>query len=467
MRVLFVITNINGTYGDAYSFGLASIASVAREKGWEYDYAVINTREELEAFCRKTAARPPRLVAYTAVSSQFSFVKEISAKVRSACPEGVVQVCGGVHPTIFPGCALEAPSLDGIFIGECDLAFADFLDSLSAGRSFKEVRNFAHVEAGALRKNPFYPLLESLAALPFPERERYGYQRFIEKDGYAHFMFSRGCPFNCSYCSNHAIARVYGRHSNKPRYRSPERCIEEIRELSRRYSFQKVFVGDDTFGLDRAWTREFCGLYAREIGLPLVCQLRVNIVEEGLLADLRRAGCVYVSCGVESGNERMRNQVMKRNISDRQIVDAYALFKRYGMRANAINMIGLPHEDEDMIRDTIALNRRIRPDSSGVNIFYPYRGTELGDRCFAEGLVDEAAYSNFSQERRDSVLKFSPEFKEKLRYYQENWELLVFAHRPLKLGRVWLPRFMQQHFPSVWDRARSLKRSLSGRRGPA
>jgi radical SAM superfamily enzyme YgiQ (UPF0313 family) len=460
MKVLFVITNINGTYGDAYSFGLASIASIARDKGWDYDYAVLNTREELDGFCHRIPQRPPRIVAYTAVSSQFGFVKEISARLKSACPGGIIQICGGIHPTIFPECVLETPALDGIFIGESDFAFADFLDRVSGGRSFLDVKNFAFVDDGALRKNPLYPLLESLDSLPFPERDKYGYERFIEKENYALFMFSRGCPFGCSYCSNHAIARVYGRPFNKPRYRSPKRCIEEIQDLSRRYQFDRVFVGDDTFGLDRHWMRKFCDIYAREIRRPMACLLRVNTVDEELLENLKRAGCVHVSCGVESGNEKIRNEVMKRNVSEQQIVNAYALFKRFGMTANAINMIGLPYETEDMIRDTIRLNRRIRPDSSGVNIFYPYRGTELGDHCFTHGLVDEVLYAGFSSERRDSVLNFPPEFKTRLRFYHAYWEPLVFAWRPIRLARLMLPKFMHNKFPTVWKRVKKLRRAI-------
>ena len=145
------------------------------------------------------------------------------------------------------------------------------------------------------------------------------------------------------------------------------------------YRFGKVFVDDDTFGVDRSWAREFCDRYAREVALPLVCQLRVNLVNDELMKNLKRAGCVHVSCGVESGNEHIRNTVMKRNLTERQIVEAYALFKRYGFASNAINLIGLPDETQESVWDTINLNRRIDPTSSGVNIFYPYRGTVLGD----------------------------------------------------------------------------------------
>ncbi|MFC1679666.1 B12-binding domain-containing radical SAM protein, partial [Elusimicrobiota bacterium] len=300
---------------------------------------------------------------------------------------------------------------------------------------------------------------------PFPERERYGYERLSRKEGFAIFMFSRGCPFSCTYCCNHAIARTYNLHSNKPRYRSPGRSVEEIKLLREKFPFERVFICDDTFGLNKDWTREFCERYAAEVGIPLVCQLRVNIVTDELMRHLKRANCVHVSCGVESGNDYIRNKVMRRNISERQIVDAYALFKRYGIASNAINLIGLPHETTAAIWDTIRLNRKIRPDSSGVNIFYPYRGTQLGDYCFEEGLVDEEEYLRFSSERRDSVLNFPPEFKRELRDFHAGWETLAFKYRPVKLARTLATKFVKPRYPRLWEGLRSVKRIIRpGRR---
>jgi radical SAM superfamily enzyme YgiQ (UPF0313 family) len=90
-----------------------------------------------------------------------------------------------------------------------------------------------------------------------------------------------------------------------------------------------------------------------------------------------------------------------------------------------LNIIGVPGETEDMIWDTIKLNRKIKPTSSGVNIFYPYKGTKLGDDCFKNKMVNEKLYSSFSNERRSSVLEFSEEHKKMLTYFRDNWDSLV------------------------------------------
>lgn len=461
MNVLLVITNINGTYSDAYSFGLASIASITRDKGFGYDCVVINEYEDYGSYFDLIERLKPKIIGYTSVSSQFMFVKELSVKVKDIYHNDIIQVCGGIHPTIFPESILEAEGLDGIFIGEGERAFSDFLDRIANDLSYRDVKNFAYNDNGSLVKNSLYPLIVNLDELPFPERDRFGYERFMMLSRYTQFMFSRGCPFNCSYCSNHAIAKAYGLKSNRPRYRSPERCIAEIKQVVDKYPSKGVYVTDDTFGLNKTWMKEFCVRYAEEIGLPLLVQLRVDLVNEEMMEYLKRAGCVWVNCGVESGNDYIRNEIMRRHITREQIINAYALFREYGFGSNAINMIGLPGETVDSIWDTIRLNKEINPTSSGVNIFYPYRGTDLGEYCFANGLVDEERYGDFSTERRETILRFDQEFKDKLSYFYKNWQFLVYRYtlynRAKKYVRDALAKHVKCRFPRLWNIMRRLR----------
>jgi len=462
IKVLFVITNINGTYNDVYSFGLASLASITRDSGFEYEYFIINSLNDYETFFDFVESFKPRVIAYTAVSSQFAFIQEMSEKIKEKYQEDIIQVCGGVHVTIFPKSILGSKGLDGIFIGESEYAFSDFLNRVASGRSFSDVQNFAYDDQDTLQKNPLYPLVTDLDKLPYPERDKYKYERFIQREGYAVFMFSRGCPFSCSYCSNHALAKTYNMKVNMPRYRSPQSSIDEIKEMIDKYSIKKVFIGDDTFGIDKKWAKEFCSKYAEQIKLPFICQLRVNLVNEELMDMLKRAGCVHVSCGVESGSPYIRNKIMKRNISDEQIIKAYALFKKYKMTSNAINIIGLPQETEKDIWATIKINRKINPTSSGVNIFYPYHGTELGDYCFEQGMVDEDAYSNFSKERRASVLKFPKEYQDKIIKIYKNWGYLVYGRNIPRLVYLYIKNNLVDKMPVLARVKRRVKETISG-----
>ena len=313
------------------------------------------------------------------------------------------------------------------------------------------------MEKGELRINKLKPLISDLDSLPFPDRYTYPFRENLKKIGYAPFLFSRGCPYLCSYCSNHAIAARYNLSSNSARYRSPESSIREIEETVDKFSFQKLDIGDDIFGLDKAWREEFCKKYKKRIKIKFSCLLRANLVDENFVRLLKNAGCYRISIGIESGNEYIRNEVMNRKMSNKEIIEAFEIAHQYGLETNAINMIGTPGESEDMIWDTIKINRQAKPTVTGVNIFYPYKGTKLGDHCFKKGLVNERLYNDFSNERRETVLTYPETYRKKLTYYRENWETLVY---PLDLKKRFL-NLLRKTF--VWQRLRALKKYVLSR----
>ena len=453
MNVLFVYTNINGFHEDIYSFGLASIVSVTKRAGHAARVLVLNSPDQYSTVLEAVEEFKPRVVGFSSVSSQFSFVKELAAMVKQRSAE-TITVCGGVHTTINPQCLLEADALDGIFIGESELAFEDFLRVIDTGESFRHTDNFAYTEDGKLVKNKLKPLIGDLDILPYPDRDEYPLLESIEAIGYVPFLFSRGCPYLCSYCSNHAIAQAYGLKRNTPRYRSAESSIAEIERTIKLLPTRRVLIADDIFGIDKQWRRDFCKAYAQGIHLPMICLLRANVMDDEFMELLREAGCYRISIGLESGNDHVRNDIMNREMSTRQIERAFNLAHKHGIQTNAINLIGLPGEDDSMVWDTIRLNRKLKPTGSGVNIFYPYKGTKLGDYCFEQNMVDEQRYNSFSNERRESVLNFPPDYQKKLSYYHKNWEALVYPYDVKKrLRRLFMGTF-------IWKFLRAAKRMV-------
>jgi radical SAM superfamily enzyme YgiQ (UPF0313 family) len=425
MNVLFVFTNINGTNDECYSFGLASIISMTRASGFNPKVTYIKKKSEYPRILNEIASFKPQVVGFSSVSSQFSFVNEIATIIKENAPH-VLTVCGGVHPTINPACVVESKNLDGIFVGESDYAFIEFLENVESKKTYKDTDNFAYAEEGKLVVNKLKPLIANLDELPYPDKELSPYREYMQSNNFSPFFFTRGCPYLCSYCSNHAIAETYNLHRNDPRYRSPALCVSEIEETIKKFPTKRVLIGDDTFGLNRKWRKEFLAEYKSRINIEFICLLRVDVISEEFVRDLKDAGCYRISFGVESGNEYVRKEIMRRKMSNKQIVKAFDIVRKLGVRTNAINIIGVPGETEEMIWDTIKLNRRIKPTVSGVNIFYPYKGTKLGDYCFEKGLVDEELYYSFSKERRETVLNYPEKYKKKLIYYHQNWHYLVY-----------------------------------------
>ena len=454
MNVLFIYTNIDGTHEETYSFGLASIVAVTKRLGHTAKVIVVRSRNDYKNIYNTVRDFSPEVIAFSSVSSQFRFVNEIVDVLKRTYPKKIM-VCGGVHTTIFPK-ALLSSHLDGVFVGESEHAFEEFLRRVAAGRPYTGCKNFVYKSNGDIVVNPLNPLIENLDLFPFPDKTTYPYIDTVTPYGVAPFMFSRGCPFSCTYCSNHAIAKVYGENINRPRYRSPESSIREIEETLKLFpQIKKIWIMDDIFGIDKKWRKEFCDKYKERIKVPFDCLLRANVADEEFIKMLKEAGCYRISFGIESGNSYIRNEVMNRKMSTEQIINAFNLCEKYGLETNAINIIGTPGETEDMIWDTILLNRSVHPTTSGVNIFYPYRGTKLGDACFDDGLVDEERFNTFSSERRATVLEYPEEFKKKLEYYYNDWDILVY---PNDVKRRIKHIFMKNKF--VWESLRKIARMI-------
>ena len=453
MKILFIYPNINGFHRDTYSFGLASIISITKKNGHIPKVIIVRTKKEYQKVFEEIATFKPQVIGFSSVSSQFSFVREIVAEIKKEFPN-VVTVCGGIHPTINPQCILESKYLDGVFIGESENSFIEFLKKLENKESYKDVDNLVYVENGKLIVNKLKPLIHNLDSLPYPDREIYPFGQTLKAVGYAPFLFSRGCPYLCSYCSNHAIAKTYNLLRNYPRYRSPELSIREIESTISKFSIEKILIVDDIFGIDRKWRREFCKKYKKRIRIRFQCLLRANVIDKEFIQLLKEAGCYRISIGIESGNEFIRNKIMNRRMSNEQIIKAFDIAHKYDLQTNAINMIGVPEETEEMIWDTIKLNRKVKPTSSGVNIFYPYKGTKLGDYCFEKGLVGVSSYNSFSNERRETVLNYSEQYKNKLSYYRKNWEIFVY---PFSFKRR-LMKLVRRIF--VWKYLQILRRSI-------
>lgn len=428
MNIMFVHQNINAFDFDDYHVGLAYIVSMTVREGHDVRVLSVTNKSGYALLIDEVKSFKPVVIGFSSVSSQFVFVKQMSAMVKKLFPE-ILIVCGGIHPTLFPSALLETKDIDGFFIGESEFSFVEFLGKIENGDCYKDTENFAYTENNNVIQNKLKPINMDLDSLPSPNKKLFPFQKIIDRCCYAPFHFTRGCPYKCTYCCNETLASIYGGAGNKIRARSPEASINEIEAVIKEYNnIDFISIQDDVLGKDDNWRREFCEKYKKCITKKFMCNLRVDMVNEDLVLMLKDAGCFRVLFGVESGNEYIRKEVMNRKMITEKIIKSFDLCNKHGLATVAVNIIGVPGETEEMIWDTIRLNRRLRPTESGVNIFYPYHGTKLGDQCFAQGLVDEEKYKSFSSERRETVLKFSEEHSKVLRDFYENWQILIYPY---------------------------------------
>ena len=401
MKILFILPDVDSFHKLGIHFGIAYISGVLKTNGYNnIKYLAVTSKEEYGRIVNEVVSFEPDIVGFTSVETQFGNVINLSGLIAEAWKCKVV--CGGAFTTIFPDCIREARHLDGIFRGESETAFLKFVNSIEKGKDYHHIENFCFYdkEKDCVIQNDMLPLENDLDQLGFPDRGIFNFQEVIDSyGGVALFMFNRGCPYKCSFCSNTVLAATYMKSSNTIRRRSVDSCIEEIKDVNLRYKFDVIHICDDLFTLDRRWLYKFLEQYKSEIKKPFMCTTRSNLCDDELFKKLKQGGCYKVHMSLESGNDFIRNKIMNRNISKERVIKSFNLASKYGIKVSASSIIGVPFETEEMIRETISFLGLLRIESPGVNIFYPYKGTELREVCEKYGMMRSDRKYN-TQERR-------------------------------------------------------------------
>jgi hypothetical protein len=174
------------------------------------------------------------------------------------------------------------------------------------------------------------------------------------------------------------------------RLRSIDNVFDEIRFLNENYGLKWVQFNDDTFNFSREWLNEFLDRYPDEIGIPFICNVRADYLDENIVKKLKKAGCDRVNFGVEHGSFKIRKNLLKRNITDEQLVNAGKYFRENKIRVYTSNIIGLPGETIDNAMETIEINRKIKPEFSAFNMLQPFPKTEIFDYAKEHGFISDA-----------------------------------------------------------------------------
>ena len=357
----------------------------------------------------------PRVIAFTTVYSQYRFIADIARHIRQRWP-GRFHVIGGPHPSLNPD-RIAMDLFDAVCVGEGEMPMLEVVQQLEQGAAPSGIRNlWIRRGDGTVEKNPTRPFLEDLDSLPFPDRGMW--EPWINERAGAMLsvLLGRGCPFRCTYCSNHALAELAcGRYV---RFRSAKNILEEIRFLHGKYPDKiHYYLEVETISLDKKWLteltdqlREFnAGL---ETKLTFGCNFRVarSSVDPEIFDALKRANFISINIGLESGSERLRKEVLNRRYTNDEFLQAVALARERGIRVNVYNLIGIPGESLKEHLETVDLNRRACPDWIFKSIFFPYPGTKLSEVCISRGLVQGELDGRL--ERRHAILDL-PEFPKK------------------------------------------------------
>jgi len=208
---------------------------------------------------------------------------------------------------------------------------------------------------------------------------------------------ARGCPFNCTYCGNTALKKIYIEGGDTPEplskfliKRPMDSCMDHMKMMVEDHGIDMFqFTDECFFSHPFSWIKEFMERYATEIGKPFIFQTRAETVSEEKLQEVTKYNLPFqVSIGVESGSEKIL-QICNRECKSEQVIKSFDLLHKYNVRCNAFCMMGLPYETREDYFLTVELCRRIKPSVCSVSIFQPQPGQELTKLCLKEGFLSE------------------------------------------------------------------------------
>lgn len=392
MKILFIGTNIR-TYHpfEIFPMGIGALSAFMKQRGHSVEVFTAFKMSEFGKLDKVLRRFQPDLVGYSVISCQSPYIPDLTARVKRWNPS-VPVICGGAHPTLAPEEVLSHPGVDAVCISDGEYALEEYVNALDSGTLDYDIRGIWFKKPdGTLVENELREFIQDLDELPFLDRSCVDYQNILNYNGGMLWVLaSRGCAWTCTFCS---IAKLKDLGKGEyMRNRSVDHVIEELRELFRNYRFRVVVFRDDTFTWDREWALEFLDRYAEEFAFPFSCFSRADCLDEELAKALKRAGCHSVWLGYESGNEYIRNEIIKKEIGTEEFVDVCDTLNRNGVMPIVLNMVGVPHETREAFADTIEVNRRIHKDypifalTSGLSgpkifTFEPLPGTPLHDMC--------------------------------------------------------------------------------------
>lgn len=297
-------------------------------------------------------------------------------------------VMGGPHPSSFPEDTIKNEFVDFIVKGEGELTMPDLARAIERKLSLEDVRGISFKRNGEIINNVDQEYIHNLNDLPFPSHnlllmERYSPYSYLDRGGkWFTMLTTRGCPFRCIFCNSGSI---FGKQY---RVRNPESIVEEVKFLNKNYGIKNILFVDDTFTLSKESTFEFCRLLReKNLNISWSCETRVHLVDLELLKEMKRAGCFGIAFGIESGNQKMLNN-LKKGITLEQSEYAVKAAKRAGIEVRTFWVFGAPNETRDTVLESIKFAKKLNPDIAHFNVMTPYPDTEIYRMAVAEGLFD-------------------------------------------------------------------------------
>lgn len=340
---------------------------------------------EVQVFDNVVDSRlPSDFISYNPAIIGFSVVTgpDIDAAIAQSIEfkkivPGAKIVWGGAHPSILPEQTLSEPYVDYVVIGAGEYTLLELTEHVGNGhRDISGIKGLAHKKDGRITINESRPFIKNLDELPDPAWHLVDIKKYWDVT----LNTSRGCPFQCTFCYNHAF------HGGYRAELSAERIVAQIEHLRQRYGVNYIKIWEDNFTFYTARLHQFCNmLIDKGLKIKWDTEARANLKEEDI-ALMAKAGCVSVGLGMETGSQRMLEFVKKATTVEK-MERTFWLLVKHKIMPRLYLIYGLPTESEEDFELTRRLLERLDYPPYTYGKFIPYPGTTLAKFCQAKGMI--------------------------------------------------------------------------------
>jgi anaerobic magnesium-protoporphyrin IX monomethyl ester cyclase len=388
MKLLFVnpvCLDVRVTDADAtvVPVGLYYLAAQLLAAG--FDAAILNLAQEDVAdpenvFAAAVGSQQPDIIGFSVTAPTRFSAMSLAGAARKINPRTVI-VFGGPAPTFMADYFFSAcPALDFIVKGEGEQTCLALATALSAGDpgAVDRIPGLVFKDGDALKHTGPAPLIQDLDQLVHPSRY------FV----FEHLAMSRGCPGACTFCGSPLF---WG--TRNVRFHSPDWFFEEIKTLAGK-GVSHFYISDDTFTMDRDRVMILCRkLIDADLGITWHAISRVDCVDPPLLAMMRRAGCIQISYGVESGSDAIKKRLGK-PVPNARAIETFRQTAAHGMIPRAYFIYGSPGETCQTIQESIDLLLQLQPLGAVFYMLVTFPGTRLYEQAKKTGRVTDKVWHN-------------------------------------------------------------------------
>ncbi|MCK4994208.1 MAG: B12-binding domain-containing radical SAM protein [Candidatus Omnitrophica bacterium] len=381
--------------------GVQSISSVLKSSGHQtklfmdpllFDDDVItlrrlNRRLDFKKFIiRQLKEYKPDIIGISVVTDFYYWACEIAQLIKQHMDVPII--FGGIHPSSVPERVIKKIFVDMICVGEGEYPMLELVNSMAKGEIDYSIKNIWFKKNGRVIKNEIRPLIKDLDSLPLLDKDIFFSvsPHYIRTYPYI-IMTTRGCPHACSYCCHSYLKGLYKGKGDYLRQRSVKNVIQELSYSKAKYSIKNVVFLDDCFAHNKNWFKEFINEYKENIGLNYLCVMHPDDITREVLKLLKFSGCKGIFLGVQSWNEKIRSDLLKRNTPDYILKKAINMAQETGIDIMVDNIFDLPGLTSQDVLDSARIYSQLKPTRIYYYMLRYYPNTQITRRAYKEGWI--------------------------------------------------------------------------------